>query len=468
IPIEDRVPKAKYPPFENLFEAEVVYNPFRDLPFPMADDQPMWVNNQAVASTPGATIVAVDLGDNFTVKGHHLSMIKDRQFDGRSRTDPHKHLAEFVDVYGMFRYGNTNADTIKLKLFPSPLAGEAKIWFNELSPGLITTWEEMRQAFVSRFFPPAMFDRLIGEIRDKMSRDVITVSSTMRIPLLYRGEYSQWRERFMNYLEEQTYGEAMINSIQNGDQPLLVIAQVSLAGNAQNAPSTLKDLKFWTAEEKKTRKIYQEESIDNGFARFNSFITSLKALDEGFSSKNYVRKFLRALHPKWRANVTAIEESKDLTSLSLDELIRNLKVYEAKNKSSDEDSSTSDSEDEEYAMAVRDFKKFFKRRGKFVRQPHDERKSSQRHKDDKNEKSERKCFKCGYLNHLIGECPKLSRNQNQRAYVGGSWSDSDEEGEEKTKDEKCLMAKASNTVSFETEFFSDDQSSLDGKDLDSE
>nr|GEW91849.1 hypothetical protein [Tanacetum cinerariifolium] len=29
----------------------------------------------------------------------------------------------------------------------------------------------------------------------------------------------------MNYLEEQTDGEAMINSIQNGDQPLPVIAQ---------------------------------------------------------------------------------------------------------------------------------------------------------------------------------------------------------------------------------------------------
>nr|GEZ79184.1 retrovirus-related Pol polyprotein from transposon TNT 1-94 [Tanacetum cinerariifolium] len=88
-----------------------------------------------------------------------------------------------------------------------------------------------------------------------MSRDVITVGSTMRIPLLYRGEYSQWRERFMNYLEEQTDGEAMINSIQNGDQPLPVIAQVSLVGTTQNAHPTLKDLKFWTAEEKKTRKI---------------------------------------------------------------------------------------------------------------------------------------------------------------------------------------------------------------------
>ncbi|GKB08504.1 reverse transcriptase domain-containing protein [Tanacetum coccineum] len=131
----------------------------------MADDQPMWGNNRAVAPTPGAAIVAVNLGDNFTVKGHHLSMVKDRQFDGHSQADPHKHITKFVKVCGMFCYGNTNADAIKLKRFSSSLAGEAKIWFNELSPGVITTWEEMRQAFVSRFFPPSMFDRLIGEIR---------------------------------------------------------------------------------------------------------------------------------------------------------------------------------------------------------------------------------------------------------------------------------------------------------------
>nr|GEW12551.1 UBN2 domain-containing protein [Tanacetum cinerariifolium] len=64
------------------------------------------------------------------------------------------------------------------------------------------------------------------------------------------------------------------------------------------------------------------------FARFNTIITSLKARDEGFSSKNYVRKFLRALHPKWRAKVMTIKESKDFSSLALDELIDNLKVHE--------------------------------------------------------------------------------------------------------------------------------------------
>nr|GEX52333.1 UBN2 domain-containing protein [Tanacetum cinerariifolium] len=53
-----------------------------------------------------------------------------------------------------------------------------------------------------------------------------------------------------------------------------------------------------------------------------------RMLAASFSSKNYVRMFLRALHPKWRAKVTAIEESKDLSSLALYELIGNLKVHE--------------------------------------------------------------------------------------------------------------------------------------------
>ncbi|GJS82745.1 putative nucleotidyltransferase, ribonuclease H [Tanacetum coccineum] len=67
----------------------------------MADDQPMWGNNRAVAPTPEAAIVAVDLGDNFTVKGYHLSMIKDRQLDEFSWVDPHKHIAEFVEICGI-------------------------------------------------------------------------------------------------------------------------------------------------------------------------------------------------------------------------------------------------------------------------------------------------------------------------------------------------------------------------------
>nr|GEW04045.1 UBN2 domain-containing protein [Tanacetum cinerariifolium] len=74
--------------------------------------------------------------------------------------------------------------------------------------------------------------------------------------------------------------------------------------------------------------ISNEETIDSGFTRFNAIVTSLKSLYPDYSSKNHVRKFLRALPLKWRAKVTTIEESKDLATLPLDELVRNLKVYE--------------------------------------------------------------------------------------------------------------------------------------------
>nr|GEW57761.1 copia protein [Tanacetum cinerariifolium] len=126
--------------------------------------------------------------------------------------------------------------------------------------------------------------------------------------------------------------------------------------------SKITRLTFWY-NNMNNLSFFEDESIDSAFARFNTIITSLKALDEGYSSKNYAKK-----------------------------------------ESSDEKCLTFRSEDEEYAMAVRDFKKFFKRR----------------------------------------ECPKPPKDKNQRAFVGGSWSNNGKEDDEKAKDETCLIAQASN------------------------
>ncbi|GJV51825.1 ribonuclease H-like domain-containing protein [Tanacetum coccineum] len=85
-------------------------------------------------------------------------------------------------------------------------------------------------------------------------------------------------------------------------------------------------------------------------------------------------------------------------------------ALKAKKDSSDDETSTSESDDEEYAMAVRNFKKFFRRKGKFVRQPREEKKSF-RQRDKKRGKSDRKCFRCGDPNHLIRMVPIPSSNK---------------------------------------------------------
>ncbi|GJX51162.1 zf-CCHC domain-containing protein [Tanacetum coccineum] len=131
-----------------------------------------------------------------------------------------------------------------------------------------------------------------------------------------------------------------------------------------------------------------------------------------------------------------------MSSLALDELIGNLKVHEvvmekdseiyrgkkervksialkAKKEASDGENSTSKSDDEEYAMAVRNFKKFFRRKGKFVTQPREEKKSF-RQRDEKKGKSDQKCFRCGDPNHLIGDCLKPPCNKDHKAFIRGS------------------------------------------------
>nr|GFA11471.1 hypothetical protein [Tanacetum cinerariifolium] len=59
----------------------------------------------------------------------------------------------------------------------------------------------------------------------------------------------------MNYLEEQTDGEAMINSIKNGDQLLPRVTQVSIAGTSSTEQPPLKDKSMWSDQEKRIQKI---------------------------------------------------------------------------------------------------------------------------------------------------------------------------------------------------------------------
>ncbi|GKC03176.1 hypothetical protein Tco_0994786 [Tanacetum coccineum] len=157
---------------------------------------------------------------------------------------------------------------------------------------------------------------------------------------------------------------------------------------------------------------------------FNSIVTSLKALEESFSSCNHVRNFLRALPTKWHPKVKVIEESNDLSTLLLDELNTNLKVYEVALEKDSEVSKNSD--DKEYAMVVRDFKKLFRRRGEFVRQLYDDKKNF-----------------------------RISNEKNRS-----------EEDDNSKRDEICLMAHDTNEVLSDTLYYS--ISSLDSKSLQNE
>ncbi|GKB41691.1 reverse transcriptase domain-containing protein [Tanacetum coccineum] len=90
--------------------------------YPLIPNIKETIHHRVVASTPGSAITIPKTANEFSIKCNHLTLVKGNQFD-------------------------------------------AKIWLDELNEGTIETWDELRTAFISRLFPPALFDRFLGEIR---------------------------------------------------------------------------------------------------------------------------------------------------------------------------------------------------------------------------------------------------------------------------------------------------------------
>ncbi|GJT01891.1 reverse transcriptase domain-containing protein [Tanacetum coccineum] len=124
----------------------------------------MWDTDRVVAPTLGSAITIPETANEFAIKGNHLTIVKGNQFDSRIKIDPHKHIHEFLGICDVFKYRDTENESVRLMMFPLSLTEEAKTWLDELNEGTIETWDELQTAFISRFFPLALLDRLLGEI----------------------------------------------------------------------------------------------------------------------------------------------------------------------------------------------------------------------------------------------------------------------------------------------------------------
>ncbi|GJY70823.1 hypothetical protein Tco_0474526 [Tanacetum coccineum] len=278
----------------------------------------------------------------------------------------------------------------------------------------------------SPHIPPPILDQVNFHLEFcHYSDKYLEVQSMQRPPLFESDSIIYWKNRFETYVKSKDLD--IWHVITNGDfQPIIQNPKTKL-DEVISFDKQTDDLKRRLVKNNEAKMVIynalgnnqvKDNKIDLLVQQYEQFIIFKdESIDSAFA----------------RAKVMAIEESKDLTSLSLYELIGNLKVHKmiikkdskivktkgkkrslalkAKKESSDEECSTSRSEDEEYAMA---------------------------------------------------------KDKNQRAFIEGSWSDSDEEDDEKIKDETCLIAQASNEVCSESSYFSDENSSIDDLALDNE
>ena len=82
----------------------------------------------------------------------HMKLIQDLSFSGLSHENPFDHVRDYerlIETQGKTR---ESPDARKREFFPLSLSGEARDWHHCFGRDYLT-WERLRAAFCSRFFP---------------------------------------------------------------------------------------------------------------------------------------------------------------------------------------------------------------------------------------------------------------------------------------------------------------------------
>ncbi|XP_074305570.1 uncharacterized protein LOC141640789 [Silene latifolia] len=257
-------------------------------------------------------------------------------------------------------------------------------------------------------------------------------------PIFIGDNYSWWKNRMEHYVKSTDYECWLI--IQKGPLAITVTS-----ANGTSAPKS--EDKYVEADYRKVEKNSKAMSILQygigdqevnrisrctpakeiwdtlSFAYEGTIVNDLKSLGRNFESEDMVRKILRSLTETWQPKVTAIEEAKDLSTLTLNELMGSLMAHELtlmkrfgesskvrglafKSTSINEE----DDGNDEFAMFTRNIAD--------IVNGHNPKRfnnnSSKKHFSKKRSTSIVGCIKCDEKGHQMNECPKWGNIKSKK------------------------------------------------------
>ncbi|GAA0166373.1 hypothetical protein LIER_21538 [Lithospermum erythrorhizon] len=103
--------------------------------------------------------------NNFELKPALIQHVKNHvQFSCLGHEDPNEQLVNFMEIAATLKVNGVPADSIHRLLFPFSLSGRAKEWWNAQIPANVTTWEQVVQKFLARYFPASKSTKLKNDI----------------------------------------------------------------------------------------------------------------------------------------------------------------------------------------------------------------------------------------------------------------------------------------------------------------
>jgi len=113
----------------------------------MVEERPLRDYSIPSSYEPYAGIVyPVVEANDFEMKPALIYLVQQNQFSGSPTEDPNFHISTFLRLSGTLK---ANQEAVRLHRFPFSLRDGASAWFHSLQVGSITSWDQMRQAFLA-------------------------------------------------------------------------------------------------------------------------------------------------------------------------------------------------------------------------------------------------------------------------------------------------------------------------------
>jgi hypothetical protein len=176
-------------------------------------------------------------------------------------------------------------------------------------------------------------------------------------------------------------------------------------------------------------KMLENETFVAFYTRINDLRNSMVSLGKSFSDVKLITKILRSFPERFMIKVTSIEESNDVDSMKIEELVGSFQTYEyslplvkkekgmafkttKRRVSSDEDS---DNEEEELAMIANRINKLMKT-DKFIEGLRETLSEAEPEEEEKEDPRGHRCCGCSSFGHMRTECANLKQAKG-KAYI---------------------------------------------------
>ncbi|GJY17150.1 hypothetical protein Tco_0388641 [Tanacetum coccineum] len=132
----------------------------------MAETMEQYMSKTRADCGSGVTRPKIEEKVSFELKGQFLKDVRTNTFSGSDHEDANEHIEKVLKIVYLFRIPNITIDHVMLRAFPMSLTRTASRWLRNKSTGSITTWEDLKTKFLSKYFPPARTAKKMEEINN--------------------------------------------------------------------------------------------------------------------------------------------------------------------------------------------------------------------------------------------------------------------------------------------------------------